>query len=366
MSQLKAVYTKEFLSNFANQVATYQSSFNTTSFVEDILAGTWDDLSLRERMKKIATTLEYYLVGSYEEQLPIILKLHEKNRGFNYLFLPDFISLFGLDKKHFDLSLGYLKQLTPYSSSEFAIREFILMDYQAIFDLLLEWSLDTNEHVRRLASEGSRPVLPWGVKLNLFDESPDFSLPILENLKNDPSLYVRKSVANHLNDLSKKNPDLVVAISKEWQHQSTETDWIIKRANRSLIKQAYPKALALFDYKEPGTEFSIISSTLETAQPEVAMEEELLFTYRIETTIKKSTPIRLEYGVDYMKANGKLALKKFHISDGVTDKNTFSGTKKISFKDLTTRKHYPGEHRIYLFLNGFKLAETCFILNKKD
>ncbi|UDM71572.1 hypothetical protein [Vagococcus fluvialis] len=366
MSQLKDVYTKEFLTTFANQVTEYKNNFKTTLFVDDILSDNWEELSLRERMKKIAMTLESYLDGDYEEQLPIILKLHEKNRGFNFLFLPDFVSLFGLNKKHFHLSLDYLKRLTTYSSSEFAIREFILMDYQAVFKLLLEWSLDSNEHIRRLASEGSRPVLPWGVKLTIYDKTPEISLPILENLKNDSSLYVRKSVANHLNDLSKKNPDLIVNLSQNWQGISKETDWMIKRANRTLIKQAYPPALSLFGYQKPGQMFDIFESSITTKETELYIGDELTFSYFIKTSNNSSTPIRLEFGIDYIKANGKPSLKKFHLFDGLSDKSNFSGTKRISFKNLTTRKHYSGEHKIYLFMNGYPINETKFSLKIKS
>lgn len=363
LSLLKDIYTTEFLTNFSNQILPFQPNFKTNHFIDDILKNDWAELTVRQRMKKIATTLGLYLDGTYEEQLPIILELHKKNTGFNFLFLPDFISIYGLSDTHFSLSLEYLKLLTPYSSSEFPIREFILYDEEKVLPLLIEWSLDDNEHVRRLASEGSRPRLPWSFQLTNFKDNPELCLPILTNLRANSSLYVRKSVANHLNDISKDHPDFVVDLCRSWIHQTTETDWIIKKACRSLIKQAYPDALTLFGYTEPGTTFNLIDSSIETNSPMVAMGDSLSFDYDIKTNISVETPIRIEYGIDYMKANGQHSLKKFYVTDGFFTKKTFSGKKKISFKDLSTRKHYIGEHKLYLYLNGQKIASTSFELH---
>ena len=364
MSQLKSIYTEDFLIDFSNQITKLQNDFNSQQFIADILNNNWDDLTVRQRMKKIATTLGFYLEGSYENQLPLILKLHENNTGFNYLFLPDFVSIYGLSEEHFFLSLEYLKKLTPYSSSEFAIREFLLINDEKVLPLLLEWSLDENEHVRRLASEGSRPRLPWGVRLDKFNDTPELVLPILTNLKADSSLYVRKSVANHLNDLSKDHPDLIINLCKSWLNQTPETDWIIKRACRTLIKKAYPSALDLFGYEQPGTTFDIKKVELRIQPKEIRLGESLTFDYKIETTIKDETPVRLEFGVDYMKANGKPSLKKFYLSDGFIHSNKITGKKTIHFKDLSTRKHYPGTHQIYLYLNGLNIASDVFTLKK--
>ncbi|QIL46203.1 hypothetical protein G7081_03505 [Vagococcus coleopterorum] len=349
---LKDIYTHDFLLDFSKQVTTFQSHFNSDSFVLEITSNSWTELSLRQRMMKIATLLGDHLTGTYLEKLEIILSLHSQNPGFNYLFLPDFVSVFGLSDEHFDISLDYLKKLTCFSSAEFAIRPFINKDQKRVQPFLLECSLNQNEHIRRLASEGSRPRLPWGIHLKDYIQNPELNLPLLTNLKNDPSLYVRKSVANHLNDISKENPDLVIATCKDWSNHSKETDWIIKRACRTLVKKANPDALKLFGYAEPGTTFEILRTELSILNKTLSIGETLSFNYLIEITLTATQPLRLEFGINYMKANGTTSLKKFHISDSLTSEQIFSGKKNLSFQDLSTRNHYPGTHQLLLFCNG--------------
>lgn len=362
MSQLKDIYTPTFLSDFAEQVSRYQPSFSKNSFVTSVLANDWAALSVRQRMHKIATSLGDHLTGEYPEKLDIILQLHKANTGFNFLFLPDFVSIYGLDNKYFDLSLTYLKKLTPYSSAEFAIRPFFQADSQRVLSFLEHCSLDQDEHVRRLASEGSRPRLPWGSQLKEVIDDPSLTLTILSNLRSDHSLYVRKSVANHLNDFSKHDPDFVITVCREWSNQTPETDWIIRKACRTMIKNAYGPALSLFGYDSPGTTFSVLKSHISLPKETVKVGDYLDFTFDIQTTIQKETLLRLEYGVNYMKANGKMTLKKFHISDNLVSQSHFSGTKRLSFKDLSTRKHYKGPHELLLFCNGTLVACNPFTL----
>lgn len=362
MSQLKDIYTQEFLTDFANQVSTFQPSFESSQFINNILTGEWDDLSVRQRMQKIATVLGQELAVTYPEQLAIILKLHKNNHGFNYLFLPDFVSIYGLNNDYFVLSLTYLKELTAYSSAEFAIRPFIKKDEAKVRPYLVNWSMDPNEHVRRLASEGSRPRLPWGVQLKQFIDNPEENISILSALRNDSSLYVRKSVANHLNDISKNHPDLIVKVCQTWHNESPETDWIIKRACRTMVKNAYAPALAMFGYDAPGTSFIVEDVAVSLSHTSLKIGDSLTFSYHLETTIAKNTAIRLEYGINYMKANGKLALKKFHLVDSVISTSHLNGRKTISFMNLSTRKHYVGQHELLLFCNGQELTKVSFKL----
>lgn len=358
---LKDIYTEEFLTNFSQSMLEQEVSFDSERFIQEVMDQEWPNLSVRSRMKKIALLLGQQLPGSYDEQLPILLSLHQKHRGFAYLFFPDFISIYGLAPNHFDLSLDYLKELTAYSSSEFAIREFITLEPERVLTLLLEWSTDDNQHVRRLASEGCRPLLPWGGHLDYLIPRPELVLPILNNLKADSSLYVRKSVANHLNDISKSHPKLVVDTCRGWLGESDHTDWIIKRACRTLIKKADLDALALFGYEPPGSTFDVSTASISMAANRVTIGEKSCFSYNITTTIHGQKAVRLEYGIDYVKASGKTTMKKFYLAESAT-KNNFQGKKTIDLKNLTTRIHYPGEHTLTLFLNGQMIAQTHFIL----
>lgn len=364
MSQLKAIYTETFIDDFAKQVCAHQADFNSLAFKQEILTADWPVASVRQRMQRIATSLGQHLAGDYPEQLELILALHQTNQGFNFLFLPDFVSIYGLNDTSFDLSLAYLKKMTPYSSAEFAIRPFIAYNEPRCRPFLNAWSTDPDEHVRRLASEGSRPRLPWGIQLQTFIEQPELNLALLTTLKNDPALYVRKSVANHLNDISKTHPDVVVALCRSWQNEEIGTDWIIKRACRTLVKKAYPPALALFGYDAPGSTFEVLTVNTNLNEASFKIGESLTFNYEVATTLTTSHPLRLEFGINYMKANGKLALKKFHLTDGLAKSETLKGTKTLSFKNLSTRKHYPGEHALKLFLNGQEISHTPFTLKE--
>ncbi len=357
---LKDIYSEQFLDDFCQQIIEQDIKFEAKPFIQELLTKEWPALTVRQRMKKIAQLLGKFLSGTYEDHLPLLLALHQQNRGFAYLFFPDYIGIYGLAAKDFDLSLSYLKQMTAYSSSEFAIREFIAVEPKRVLKLLLTWSEDPDDHVRRLASEGCRPLLPWGSHLDYLISRPELALPILTNLKADPSLYVRKSVANHLNDMSKNHQKLVIDTCRHWYGKDERTDWIVKKACRTLVKNADPDALKLFGYEIPGQSFHVLSASINMAEQQVTIGEKSHFSYSIATTISNQTPIRLEYGIDYVKANGKTSMKKFYLTDSLTSKDHFHGKKTISFKNLSTRIHYPGEHSLTLFLNGQVIAQTSF------
>ena len=165
------------------------------------------------------------------------------DKAFVTLVLPDFVGCSGLD--HFDASMAALKFFTPFGSSEFAIREFLRRDLKRTLGVMLQWSLDKDEHVRRLASGGCRPRLPWSFRLAALTADPTPVLPILENLKTDPGLYVRKSVANHLNDMTKTHPESVLELLRGWPLENPPTAWIARHALRTLIKSGHPAALHL-------------------------------------------------------------------------------------------------------------------------
>ena len=160
------------------------------------------------------------------------------------MFCPDFVGLYGLD--HSEESLEALKYLTVYSSSEFAVREFLIRDRKRTLAAMKRWSTDQNHHVRRLSSEGSRPRLPWSFKLTEFIADPSLTKPILVNLRADESLYVRKSVANHLNDISKDHPEWMLDLVSSWDRADEPTKWIIKRAARTLVKAGHPRVVSVF------------------------------------------------------------------------------------------------------------------------
>jgi 3-methyladenine DNA glycosylase AlkC len=216
------------------------------------------------------------------------------------------------------------------------------------------WTKNANEHVRRLASEGCRPRLPWAMALPIFKEDPTKVLEILEVLKNDPSLYVRKSVANNLNDISKDNPDAVIDIVKGWRKANPYTDWILRKGCRTLIKNANPEAMQLFGYAGFEDEkLHIQKASISISPSKIKIGEDCNIKYSLHIPKGESVHIRIEYAIDFVKARGNVSRKLFLLSDKtVAGGKSLSGNKTHSFADLTTRRHYAGKHRIALIVNG--------------
>ena len=175
-------------------------------------------------------------------------------------------------------SIQCLERYTLYSSSEFAVRPFIINHEKRMLLQLLEWSNHENEHVRRLASEGCRPQLPWGKALTKYKKDPTVILKILENLKADSSLYVRKSVANNLNDISKTHPDLMIALVRGWYGKNRQTDWVVKHGCRTLLKMGNPEVLSLFGFQHSDT---IVIADFFQSRKDIRIGESLDFSFGI-------------------------------------------------------------------------------------
>lgn len=218
---LKDMYNKEFLQQFGEKINGVYDFFNVKEFIATVIDDTWDELKLMERMGRITETLGAYLPARYDKALEILFAIDESCVGFPYLFFPNFVALYGKSDVNWELSMLALKRFTIRSSSEFAVRPFIMHDPERMICTMIDWSKNSNEHIRRLASEGCRPRLPWGVALTMFKHDPTLVLSVLEQLKEDPSIYVRKSVANNLNDISKDNPSIIVETVKALKRSSS-------------------------------------------------------------------------------------------------------------------------------------------------
>ena len=226
---------------------------------------------------------------------------------------------------------------------------------------MLVWSKHEHWGVRRLASEGCRPRLPWAMALPNLKENPAPIIPILENLKNDPARFVRLSVANNLNDIAKDNPQTVIDLVKRWQGESKEVDWIIKHGSRTLLKQGNPEMMELFGFNS--TAKSIRIENFQISIPEVKVGDSLEFSFNLLNKSNKRTKIRLEYGIYYQKANGTLTKKVHKISEKeYTENSTTQITRKHSFRVVTTRKLHPGLHQVAVIINGNEFEKYDFEL----
>ncbi len=353
---LKNMYNRESLYEVAVAIQSVYNSFKVDEFIKSTMDETWNNLELKARCRKISMSLGMYLPEDYKEALSI---LEKSVTGFYFaFFFPDFVEVYGQDDINWDLSISALERNTEYWSSEFAVRAFIIKDEERMMAQMRKWSKHKSEHVRRLASEGCRPQLPWGQAISKFKKDPTPVLPILEQLKTDTSTYVQKSVANNLNDISKTHPDLVISIAKDWYGKNKSTNWIVKHGCRTLLKKGNRDVLALFGYDDT-TSINLQDFTLETTS--ISIGENLTFSFKI--LAKKATKTRLEYGIDYMKSNGKRNRKIFKISEvSLKENEKKSYMKKHSFADVSVRRHYPGIHSITIIINGVEKGKLDFEL----
>ncbi|NMO97650.1 DNA alkylation repair protein [Paenibacillus lemnae] len=357
---LKDMYNEEFLLQLAQKIQSVFPAFSVESFIDNILDPQWEQKGLKERMRTITLSLGASLPSSYNEAISILLKIHPSCQGFPYLIFPDFVEVYGREKKEWDLSIRALEIFTTHSSAEFAVRPFIMDDSESMMKQMAVWSHSENEHVRRLSSEGCRPRLPWGQALVMFKKDPEPIIKILEQLKADPSLYVRKSVANNLNDIAKDHPELVLDIARRWLGSHPHTDWIVRHGCRTLIRKANPEVLSLFGYSESSADSALIThAQLEVNPSSVSIGGESRLNYEIHLREGDAARIRIEYGIDFVKSGGKVSRKAFLLSDKtVSGGAKVHGTRVHRWSNLTTRRHYPGLHRIVLLVNGQEVAAT--------
>ena len=358
---LKDVYNRGFYNQLAENIKKHFPPFNTQKFLSLIFDGKHEQRELKERMHHAAKVLNDVLKGSYAKKIAILKPVAPTcEDGLTGLIFPDFVEMFGMDEENKAISVDALADFTKYSSSEFAIRPFIIKYEDEMMGQMLKWAHHENHHVRRLASEGCRPRLPWSIALPAFKKDPSKILPILEILKADASEYVRKSVANNLNDISKDHPELVLEIAKKWKGNNKNTNWIVKHACRTMLKAGNPEAMSLFGFGHPE---AITISNLKVSKPKVKIGDGFEFSFDLQHSEKGTVKLRLEYGVYYMKSNGKQNRKVFNITENkYTPNEIHPFSKKQHFKNLTTRKHYTGAHQLSVIVNGVEKAFVEFEL----
>lgn len=345
------------LSTFVTKV---HPKFDEKSAKMAVFGTNWGEMSLKVRSKHIANVLHAHLPQNVEESFPLIAKiakLSAENKGSSLLFLPlsDFVELYGLE--HLELSMQTLEFTTVPCTAEFAIRPFIdKYPIETIKPYLIKWAKSDNVHLRRLASEGTRPLLPWGTKLHALAQDPTPILPILEMLKDDPEKYVQKSVANHLNDISKNQPEIALQLAKKWQGNSQPADWIIKHGMRTLLKEGNLDALSLFNLN---TDIYIDILNLNINNKTIHLDEDLVFHFDAELKNKdekrasEKTAVRFEYTLTFMGKTNPSKPKKFQIKTlEMIAETPYPIRCKYTFRHKTTRTHYSGKHMVDIFANG--------------
>lgn len=359
MEPLKNIYTPALLTQVAKAIQQHAPDVDVAGFVAKVTAPPWEQLELKQRLRHLSTTLHAFLPDDYERAVEVLAKASRGFEGYPFLFFADYVEQFGVDDtSRFNASIAALSIMTQYASAEFAVRPFIERYPDKMMTQMHVWSRSDNEHHRRLASEGCRPRLPWASALNRFKQDPSPILPILETLKADPSLYVRKSVANNLNDIGKDHPQTLLKLATRWHGQHPHTDWIVKHACRNLLKQAHPEALSLFGY---GATDAIELHNFDYS-PIVQLGEQLSFSFRLAHPHARLGKLRIEFAIGFLKARGQHQTKVFKIAEADYDARQKHWQKHLTLKPLTTRKLYPGKHTLSLILNGKTVKETHFEL----
>jgi 3-methyladenine DNA glycosylase AlkC len=357
--ELREMYNPAYYRRVADLLGAEHSGFDRKRFLAIATTGL-ANLTLIQRMRRTTDAAHATLPGDFPAAVAVLRRIAPGlPSGFTGIWLPDFVGQHG--HAHFEESMKALKFLTPFSSAEFAIREFLRRDLARTLAVMERWSRDENEHVRRLASEGSRPRLPWSFRLEALVSDPAPAAPILENLRADPSLYVRKSVANHLNDISKDHPDWMLYRLKSWDLDHPHTQWIAKRAARTLIKAGHPPALQLFNF---GAKPVVKVADFKVTPARVKLGQTMEFSFSITSTSRKTQSLAVDYIIHYVKASGETSPKVFKLRElTLAAGDTQVIRKRQTIRNFTTRKHYAGRHDIEVQINGRILARGQFFLD---
>ena len=353
---LKNLYSPLFYQRLTLALEKSLPSFNKDEFLNGIYSDSFESMELKQRMRHTSTILHNFMPMEFSKGLEVIKEtiahLREKGigeDGLAYMFIADYIEIYGIED--FETSVSALEFVTQFVSCEFAVRPFILRYGEQMISTMKKWSLHQNHKVRRLASEGSRPRLPWAMGIPFLKKDPSAILPILENLKNDSSDYVRRSVANSLNDIAKDHPGVVLKTAVDWSGISANTDAIIKHGSRTLLKQGHPEILKHYGLSDKG----ISITDFEVLTPQLSIGESLVFSFTIENQNIADQKVRLEYAVYYKKQNGQNTKKVFKISERIyPGQAKISVLRKQKFVPITTRRFYLGEHQLSLIINGIE------------
>lgn len=355
---LKDMFDAARFRRISRDVAAVYPRFDRKRFLALGLADL-DALNLLQRLRRVTDALHQTLPADFPKALAILRNLAERTeRGFVSLFLPDYVGVHG--RNHFDLSLEALKCFTPLGSSEFGIRPFLRDDLARVLRTMEEWTRDANDHVRRLASEGCRPRLPWSFRLDALIEDPSPAAGILHQLRRDPSLYVRKSVANHLNDITKDHPGWVLETIGGWDLDDPHSAWIARRALRTLIKNGDRRALAVIGAGEPAR---VEVDTFRITPARIRLGDRISLELVFRSTSRKPQKLVVDYTIHYVKKSGAASGKVFKWKEVLAPGGgEVTLTKSQVIRDFSTRRHHPGRHAVEVKINGAVSAQAEFLL----
>lgn len=357
MEPFKNAFSYQNATVIAERIRAVHPDFSMSAFRKG-LEKELEPLELKDRMRLLGRRIEAGLPAHPPEMFPILVKALAKDeddrdglRGFRVWPLTDIVARRGLD--FFDESMAALREMTRCFTAEFAIRPFLREHRQRTLRQLKRWCKDPDEHVRRLVSEGMRPLLPWGERLPELMADPGQALPLLESLHRDKSDYVRLSVSNHLNDFSKEHPGLVLEFLEKWRgispaHPGFEK--LSRHACRTLLKQGHPGALAFHGY---GTATDLEVVAFSTESPVVKLGGHLDYRLVVKNTSRAPLRVLFDYAILHRKANGSLSPKVFKgRKRDLAAGEIWEIEARHPMRPVTTRVYHAGLHQLEPRLNG--------------
>jgi 3-methyladenine DNA glycosylase AlkC len=368
---LKNYYGPDVPARIARIIKEVDSGFDEDAFLADALDG-YQALELTPRARQIAQALGRHLPQDYERAIEILiaslgpkLQVAELTGMDVFVYLPHvfFVAEFGVD--HFEASMRAQYELTQRFSAEYSIRVFLERYPQQTLGRLREWAFDSNAHVRRLVSEGTRPRLPWAPRLRAFQDDPRPVLELLDILKDDPELFVRRSVANNLTDIGKDNPAALIETCRRWMRDaSPQRSWLVRHALRSAVKRGEPEALEILGFL-PATGVQVGEIDITPAMASIG--DSITFTVELSNEGSATQRLLIELRVHFVKANAHPSPKVFALKElELRPNGSVQLTKKISLAQHTTRTHYPGQHRVEVLVNGRPSATGVFDIVAKS
>ncbi|WP_298847852.1 hypothetical protein [uncultured Ruegeria sp.] len=358
------LFNAEKVNYLSKLFANAEPSFDAPEFQDQVMSRL-PELELKERMAWIAACLQQAVPGDLPAVAPVILRAlpepldpSKSDDDFgDFIFAPlgDWVADIGLG--HLDLALGVLEEVTQRFSMEWAIRPFLNQDPDRVLERMQDWCTHDSYHVRRLVSEGTRPRLPWGQAVGLKLADP---LPLLDRLHGDSTRYVTRSVANHLNDITKKDPDLVLGRLDEWRAEGRQTtaelDWMTSHTLRGLVKAGHPEAMKMLGY-DPDADISVSIDLNSEARIGEALE------FSVDLSGSGAQPVLVDYIVHFQRPGGKTSAKVHKLKQAVLKSGRLQLTKRHKLKgDATTFKLIPGAHRLEIQVNGKIRAGVDFDL----
>lgn len=362
---LKNSFGPEVPRRIGAMIASVDPDFAHEAFLAHALDG-FENLELTPRARLVSAALARHLPADFEAASAVLtaslgppIAAAEITGMEVFVYLPHvfFVAENGLH--HFDAAMRLQYELTQRFTAEFSIRAFLERHPERTLERLREWASDPSPHVRRLVSEGTRPRLPWAPRLRAFQRDPTPVLDLLELLKDDPALYVRRSVANNLNDIGKDHPERLVETCGRWSRDATpERAWLIRHALRSAVKRGDRGALTLLG---AGDAVGLTVTGSAISPPRAAIGEIVTIRVTVANELPEPRRVMLDLRVHFVKAGGRTSPKvfkgaSFELAGGATREVE----KRISLAQHTTRTHHPGRHAVDALLNGSPIPLGAF------